>query len=70
VTESPWLTTNEAAEYLRYQGKHRVRSVYRFLERNGVPIFRRGTRSLLVARADLDRALGVGPGHRLTKRSA
>lgn len=56
---SPWLTTREACEYLRYVGKHRLRSLYRFLERNGVPTSRRSPRCVLVARVDLDRAIGA-----------
>lgn len=54
---SPWMTTTEAADYLRYGGKSRLLSVYRFLKRHGIPVRRRGTRSILIARADLDRAL-------------
>lgn len=55
--QSPWMTTTEAATYLRYSGKYALRSLYRFLERNGIPVRRRGARSILIARADLDRAL-------------
>jgi hypothetical protein len=61
---SPYLTTDEAAEYLRFTGKHRLRSVYRFLKLKGVPTQRRGTMSLLILRTDLERALQGN--HRLT----
>lgn len=53
----PWLTTREAADYLRYRGKHALRSLYRFLKANGIPIRHRSPRCLLIAKADLDRAL-------------
>jgi len=68
MTDSPWLTTHEACDYLRYQGRHRLRSLYKFLAKNGVPIVHRSPKRLLVARADLDRALGVAPTR--LKRSA
>lgn len=55
----PWLRTDEGAAYVGYRGKHALRSFYRFLEKKGVPTVRR-FRAVLVARADLDRALGVG----------
>jgi hypothetical protein len=54
---SPWLTTDEACVYLRYHGKHRLRSLYRFLSWAGIPKGRRGPRRILIARRDLDRAL-------------
>lgn len=54
----PWLRTDEAAAYVGYRGKHTLRSFYRFLQRTGVPTVRR-FRVILVARADLDRALGA-----------
>lgn len=57
---SPWMTTEEACEHLRYAGKHRLRSLYAFLKANGVPTARRGKRTLLIARLDLDRAIGAG----------
>ena len=63
---SPWLTTEEACEYLRYQGKCRLRSLYAFLKKKGVPTARRG-HTLLIARADLDRAIGA---RRQQQRSA
>lgn len=55
----PWLRTDEGAAYVGYRGKHALRSFYRFLKRTGIPTVRR-FRVILVARADLDRAL-VGP---------
>src|SRR6185436_9944284 len=56
--ESPWLTSREACAYLRYTGKAQLISLYRFLKTNGVASARRGGR-LLIARADLDRAIGA-----------
>lgn len=56
---SPWLTTEQVADYLQYTGVARLRSVYRFLKTNGIPVRRRGAgaRTILVARRDLDRAI-------------
>jgi len=56
---SPWLTTAEACEYLRYTGKHRLRSLYRFIQQQGIRTARRGRRVLL-ASADVKRAIGAG----------
>jgi hypothetical protein len=56
VNASPWLTSREACEHLRFTGKHCLRSLYRFLEEKGVPTVRRGG-VILVTRADLDKAL-------------
>lgn len=58
MSHSPWLTTREACQYLRYTGKHCLRSLYRFLEEKGVPTARRG-HLILIARRDLDAAIGV-----------
>lgn len=55
-----WLTTIEACAYLRYTGKHKLRSLYKFIERNGVKVARRSPRKLLIARVDLDEAIGAG----------
>ena len=55
-----WLTTIELADDLRYKGRHRLRSVYRFLQKNGVKTCRRGPGGdLLVSRVDVDRVLGA-----------
>jgi excisionase family DNA binding protein len=56
MTESPWLTTEEACEHLRLTGKCRLRSLYRFLKFHGIPKGRVG-HCLRIARADLDRAV-------------
>lgn len=56
--QGPWLTSIEACEYLRYTGKARLISLYRFLKTNGVATARRGGR-LLVARRDLEKAIGA-----------
>jgi hypothetical protein len=53
---SPWLNTSDVAEYLRYTGEKPLRSVYRFMERHSIVARKEGKR-LLIARADLDRAL-------------
>jgi excisionase family DNA binding protein len=53
---SPWLTTAEACEYLRFTGRCRLRSLYRFLATKGIPTARRG-HAILVARRDLDAAV-------------
>jgi hypothetical protein len=55
---SPYLTTVETCDYLRYQGKHRLRSLYRFLAQRGIRTARRGRR-VLVLKADVDRAIGA-----------
>lgn len=57
----PWLTSREAAEHLRYKGRHALRSLYRFLKRKRIEVRYRSPRSILVAKADLDRALKVAP---------
>lgn len=55
----PWLNTDDAAAYLRYTGKHPLLSVYKFITRHAI-VVRRDGRRLLIARADIDRALAVG----------
>jgi hypothetical protein len=59
LRESPWLRTDEACEYLRYRGKHQLRSLYRFIERNGIPTSRRSPRAILLLKSDLDAAIGA-----------
>lgn len=56
--DSPWLTSREACAYLRYAGKAQLVSLYRFLKAHGIATARRGGR-LLIARRDLDRAIGA-----------
>jgi hypothetical protein len=53
---SPWLNTADAADYLRYTGKHPLRSVYKFIKRHGLIVRHDGDR-VLIARADVERAL-------------
>lgn len=60
MSPSPWLTTEEAREYLRRPTAEAVR---KFIRRHGIATARVGRR-VLVARADLDRAIGAA--HRLT----
>jgi hypothetical protein len=55
---SPYFNTREACEHLRYLGKHRLRSLYRFIKREGIRTARDGRRVLLV-RADVERAIGA-----------
>lgn len=57
---SPWLDTEDAAEYLRYKGSptSRRKSVYRFLARNRI-ITRTEGRRVLIARADIDAVLDI-----------
>lgn len=55
-----WLTTTEACDYLRYTGKHRLRSLYKFIARNQVKTSRRSARRLLIARRDLDQLVERG----------
>lgn len=57
---SELMTTGEAAEYLRYRGVHRLRSLYRFIQKKGVPT-RRRFRTVLIKKSDIDRALGASP---------
>jgi hypothetical protein len=52
----PWLDTMAAADYLSYTGKAPRRSVYKFIQRHGIVVRHDGDR-LLLARADVDRAL-------------
>lgn len=59
IRQSPWLNTEDAAAYLCYTGKQPLRSVYRFIERHGIVVRRDGKR-LLIARADVDRAVESG----------
>lgn len=58
VLDSPWFTSREACAYLRYTGKAQLVSLYRFLKANGIATARRNGR-LLIARRDLDRAIGA-----------
>ena len=58
-TPSPWLNTAECCDYLRYTGKHRLRSLYRFVQQHGIRTARRGRRVLVLA-ADVKRAIGAG----------
>lgn len=50
IPGSPWLTTEEAARYLRFPS---VRAFYAWLDRNNIPKSRRG-RVLLFERRILD----------------
>lgn len=50
------MNTQDVADYLRYTGKHPLLSVYKFIRRHGIVPRRDGNR-LLIARADIDRAI-------------
>lgn len=60
--KSPYLTTDEAAEYLRQPTRDAFR---KWAQRHGVTLLRRG-RTLLVDRRELDRVL-QGPGARIRR---
>jgi hypothetical protein len=53
------MNTADAAEYLRYTGKHPLLSVYKFIKRHGI-VPRHDGRRVLIARADIERALNAG----------
>ena len=57
----PWLTSVEAASYIGYRGTHALRTLYRYIQNNGIKVARRG-RFLLVSRASLDRSIGATSG--------
>jgi len=62
---SPWMTTREACEYLRFTGSDRLNSLYRFIEAKGIRKRYRSPKRLLLSRADIDAALaGVGAARR------
>lgn len=61
---SPWMSTAEAAEYLRRPSAEALR---KFLKRHGIATARVGRR-VLVARADLDRAIGAAHRMRLVQK--
>lgn len=56
--QGPLFKTDEAVAYLGYQGPHALRSLYRFIEKRGVPTARR-FHTLLIKKSDLDRAIGL-----------
>ena len=59
VTETPWLTLLEAAQYLRFDHvdtapKKAADAMRQLARRRGIPTYRRGTR-ILFDRRDLDK---------------
>jgi hypothetical protein len=52
-----WLTTAKLADYLGYEGRHRVISAHRWIAAKGVRKHYRSQRCVLVKRADVDRVL-------------
>jgi len=67
--KGPLFRTDEAAAYLQYRGKHRLRSLYRFLAKQGIPTMRRSQRAVLIRKVDLDRAINL-PGARSPQRKS
>lgn len=55
-TISPYLTASEAAEVLRFTGKHAADTFARYARRKGLTLFKRG-KSLLVLKSDVVRSL-------------
>jgi hypothetical protein len=53
---SPYLTTSEAAEVLRFTGKHAADTFTRYARRKGITFFYRG-KTILVTKADVVRSL-------------
>jgi excisionase family DNA binding protein len=51
---TPWLTPEEAAEYLRLPT---VKALYQAVRRGEIPVHRRARRAMLFHREELDRAL-------------
>lgn len=49
---TPYFTTTEAADWLCFTGKHKVKHFLRFWRRRDMPIFERG-RTLLVLKDDV-----------------
>jgi excisionase family DNA binding protein len=54
TVQSPWLTAEEAASYLRLPT---VKALYQAVRRGEVPCHRRSKRTMLFHREELDRAL-------------
>lgn len=52
--ESPYLTAAEAARYLRYES---VKALYDAVPKLDIPVCRRGSKTMLFDRRDLDRWL-------------
>ncbi len=55
MTSTTYLTVPEAADYLRFPTPHAFRA---WARRHGLPSCRRGGRTLLFLRRDLDEAVG------------
>jgi hypothetical protein len=58
------MTSQEACHYLRFTGKDRLNSLYRFIEQHGIRKHYRSRKRLLLDRADLDAAVMGRGGHR------
>jgi hypothetical protein len=57
--KTPYMTMNEAAEYLRFDGERVGDRARQFLQRSGVRLLRRG-REYLVRQESIDRFLETG----------
>lgn len=66
VIESPWLTAEEAAAYLRFAS---ARALYKAIPVDGIPCARRGNKTLLFHRVVLDHWLTGARGVALDRIS-
>lgn len=55
-----YLTSQQACDFLGYTGEWRLRSLYRFIDANGVPKHYRSPRRFLIKRVDLESVLRHG----------
>jgi hypothetical protein len=63
----PFFRTDEACAYLGYRGRHALRSLYRWIERNGVRTMRRSPRCILIRKSDIDQVIGAAHGKDSTR---
>lgn len=56
MAASRWMTLAECAEYLRYTGPRASNAVWMWLQRRGIPTYRRG-KFVLVELAAVDAAI-------------
>lgn len=65
-----FLTTQAACDRLGYTGRWRLRSLYRFIEANGIPKYYRSPRRFLVRLSDLLAVLKRGGVSHASQRGA
>jgi excisionase family DNA binding protein len=70
MSDSPYLTVRQAAAYLGYASPTAEDSMRQMIHRKRVPIYRRGGRTILVKREDLDELMETGSCDRGQKRRA